>query len=153
MESLPVVQVAGPPSAVDSSAATAKPRPFADLRAMTEPLTLRTGALAFEVGAGLEIPHLRVSLHARVYPEFGVTARGGLMVPLREHLAGYVSLEVPVLFRGSVAVGLGAVGGVEYFTGPYVGLFAEVGARHFFLADGYEANRLIVEAGVRLRLP
>ena len=126
-------------------------KPFADLRAVWEPLYL-LGGLGFEVGGGLEVPYIRVSLHARLYPQFGVTARGAVTVPIVDRVNGYVSVEIPVLFEQSVAVGLGAAAGAEYRVSPWLSPFVELGIRHFFTGPG-DDNRFALEVGARLRVP
>jgi hypothetical protein len=95
-----------------------------------------------------------VSLHARVLTIFGLTPRAALSVPVAEHVRAYISVELPVLFPSRIAFGLGGEVGAEYQFSPWFSGFAEVGARHFFIApDTFDPNRLTVQVGVRLRIP
>ena len=126
-------------------------RPFADLRITVDPFQLDYG---LEVGGGLELPHYRLSLHARVFPEFGLDPRAGFSVPLTDKVTGYVELELPLIFLHEVAFGLGGAGGAELAASKWIAPFLQLGARHFFFAPGgYEGNRLTLQAGARLRLP
>lgn len=128
-------------------------KPFADLRTQIDPFQYAEG-VGIEVGGGLESQYLRFSGHFRVFPAFGLAVRGAFSVPVADQLRGYVSMELPVIFFESVAFGLGGEGGAEYLAGKWISVFAEVGARHFFITpSGYNDNRLTIQAGVRLRLP
>lgn len=132
--------------------AEAPRRPFADLRGYLNPFSLSSG-LSLEVGAGFEWPFSRASLHAQVLGAFGLTARGALVVPVKERLLNAsVGLELPLLFESRLAVGLGGVGGVEYLHSKWLGVFLELGARRFFSGEG-SPNRLTAQLGTRLRLP
>ncbi|MFZ5469674.1 MAG: PEGA domain-containing protein [Myxococcota bacterium] len=128
-------------------------RPFADLRGTLDPFQLDEG-LGIEVGGGLAFTYYRASVHARVFPEFGLTLRGALAVPVAEKLTAHVEVETPALFLSSIAIGLGGAGGVEYLPSKWLGLFFQVGARQYFTGPtGYARSRVTTEAGVRLRLP
>jgi len=147
----------GPAPKVDAAAAPSSPRapyrPFADLRTVFAPGS-SYDVVGFEVGGGFEYEFFRGSLHANLYPSFGFTPRLALGVPVVEPAHVYVSVEVPFLFSSPVALGLGGAGGLEYLFTRVVGAFAEIGARHFFAGNGdADPNRLVIEAGVRLRIP
>lgn len=147
----------GPAPTVDAAAAPSPPhapyRPFADLRTVFAPGSSYDG-VGFEVGGGFEYEFFRGSLHANLYPTFGFTPRVALSVPVVEPAHVYVSVEVPFLFSSPVGFGLGGAGGVEYLFTRVVGAFVEVGARHFFGGNGdFDPNRLVIEAGLRLRIP
>lgn len=127
-------------------------KPLADLRLQFDPLQWAEGA-GIEVGGGLQAQYLRASVHFRVFPQFGLTLRGALTVPVMERLRAYVELELPIIFYApSVAIGLGGAGGVDYSINKWLGLFGQVGARHFFLTP-FDDNRLTLQGGARLRLP
>ena len=142
-----------PASAPLRRRAPERPRPVADVRLAVDPFQLEEGP-GIEVGGGLQTQHLRGLLHARLFQDFGLTLRGAAIVPSRGAFSGYVSAELPVLFvNDTTAVGLGGAAGAEYAVSPWLALFAELGARHFFTGTAYEANRLTLQGGARLRLP
>jgi hypothetical protein len=129
-----------------------RPRPVADVRLALDPFQYREGP-GIEVGGGLQTQHLRGMLHARLFQDFGLTLRGAAIVPVTERFNGYVSAELPVLFvNDTTALGLGGAAGAEYAVSQWLGLFGELGARHYF-TGAYEANRLTLQGGARLRLP
>jgi hypothetical protein len=136
------------------SSARSPYRPFGDLRTVLAPGSSHD-VFGFEVGGGFEYEFLRASLHANLYPSFGLTPRAALSVPVVDPTHVYVSVEVPFLFSSPFAFGLGGAGGVEYRFTRVVGAFAEIGVRHFFTGTPPDAdpNRLIIEAGLRLRIP
>jgi hypothetical protein len=128
-------------------------KPFADVRVGLDPLQYAEG-LAFEVGGGVETGYLRGSVSARVFPSFGLTPRGALVVPVSDAIQGYVALELPVLFLSTVALGLGGEAGAELLVGKWLSTYVELGGRHFFINPrDYEPNRLTLQAGFRLRVP
>lgn len=139
----------GPP--VVSPDAPSKIRPFGDIRGVWEPNAEDAG---LELGGGVELPYSRIGISARLFPEFGFTIRAGLVVPLTENFNAYLEAEVPFMFRSSVAVGLGGVGGAEFLFSRWAGVFAQLGGRHYFSnPDSNVDNRFVLAAGVRLRLP
>jgi len=136
--------------------------PLADVRVEVAPVPKSTGLTvepAIELGTGLEWQYFRAEVHARVFPHFGLTARGAFNVPIADSVKTYVALEVPVLFVPGtavtpVSVGLGGGLGAEAAVNPWFSAFAELGGRHFFLAPGsYAADRFTAQLGARLRLP
>ncbi|MBI3181444.1 MAG: hypothetical protein HYZ28_04820 [Myxococcales bacterium] len=129
-------------------------RPFADLRLSISPFALLAGP-SLEVGGGFEFPFYRVSMHAQVYQDFGLTARAALVVPVLERkLNASVELELPVLFEQRLlSVGLGGGGGLEYVVSKWLGVFVQVGAQHFFITPRSEPNSTPLQLGARLRLP
>jgi hypothetical protein len=126
--------------------------PVADVRVLLYPFQLEEGA-GIEVGGGVQNEHLRATLHAQLYSEFGLTLRGAAIVPVTGHFSGYVSGELPMIFFDTTAVGLGGAAGAEFAVNPWLTLFGELGARHFFTAQPAESNRLTLQGGARLRLP
>ena len=62
---------------------------------------------------------------------------------------------MPLIFASSsVAVGLGASGGVEWHAFKFLGAFIAIGGRHFFDNPIFINNdRFELSVGVRLRLP
>jgi hypothetical protein len=127
-------------------------RPFADLRGQVTPFDLPLNASGFEIGGGLDLPSSRVSLSAQVFPVFGLTPRGAVVVPISDLLVGYVEAELPFVFRNTFHLGLGGSGGVEYFPLRWAGVFMQVGARHFFIGADL-SNLAGFQGGVRLRMP
>ncbi len=128
-------------------------RPFADIRGRLDPIASGKN-FGFEVGGGLEYRHLRASANAILYPDFGIALRGALNVPVADRFSAYISLEIPIVFAGSVQFGLGGAGGLEYDVTRWFDPFFEIGLRHFFTGLGDEdANRLVFQFGVRLKVP
>lgn len=129
-------------------------KPFADLRLQFDPFQWNEG-LGIEVGGGLQSQFLRLGLNLRVFPQFGFNPRGAFVVPLHESTRVFIELELPVLFVGGpapVAFALGGAGGLDFEVNRWLSVFAQLGARHFFVGV-YESNRLTLQGGVRLRLP
>ncbi|HZH03960.1 MAG TPA: PEGA domain-containing protein [Myxococcaceae bacterium] len=132
-------------------------RPLADLRGVFTPFGAGPDA-AFEVGGGAESQWLRASLSFQLVPDFGVTPRGAVVVPLREDVQLYAELEIPVIFDSDVAFGLGGSGGGEYVINRWIGLFGQLGVRHYFTGprtgrDDVSANQLTLQVGARFRIP
>ncbi len=131
-----------------------KLRPFAELRGVWQP---NAGDGALEVGGGIEFPYTRLGVAARLFPDFfGFTLRGGVVVPVHELFTAFIELEWPFEFHSQVvAIGLGGVGGAEFHVSKWLGLFVQIGGRHYFnnSAVSNVDNRFIAGAGVRLRLP
>lgn len=145
-----VTPVAAPPPAAEET--KERPRPVVDVRLGLDPLQYKEGP-SIELGGGLQTRHLRSMLHVRLLQEFGLTLRGAAVIPLAERFSGYVGAELPVLFvNDTTAVGLGGAVGAEYVVSQWLGLFGELGARHFF-SGALERDRLTLQAGARLRLP
>jgi len=129
-------------------------KPLADLRLQLDPFQFTEG-VGIEIGGGLQSVHLRASFHFRVFPAFGMTLRGAFAVPVVAKTRAYVELELPLIFYGGdppLALGLGGAGGVDYEFNKWLSLFAQVGARHFFLSP-FTSSRLSLQAGVRLEMP
>ncbi|HKD42978.1 MAG TPA: tetratricopeptide repeat protein [Myxococcaceae bacterium] len=128
-------------------------RPFADIRGTVDPFASGKN-FGVEVGGGLEYRHFRGSVNAILYPDFGIDFRGALGVPVADRFSAYISLEIPIVFAGSVQFGLGGAGGLEYDVTRWFDPFFEVGVRHFFtgLVDE-DPNRLVLQFGVRLKVP
>jgi len=139
---------AGPPVAEPPS----KLHPFGDLRGIWEP---QLGGGGLELGGGVELPFTRLGISARLYPEFECTLRAGLVVPVHPLLNAYLEVEVPMLFRSGVEVGLGGVGGAEFLFSRWAGVFLQFGGRHFFsdIPDLNLPTWFVMAGGVRLRLP
>ena len=127
-------------------------RPFAEVRGLLE-----TGGGVFgamEIGGGIELKYFRVGVHLRLVPNFGVSPRAALVVPLMPQLSAFVEGEVPLIFGSGVAIGLGASGGVEWHPLRFLSAFFAIGGRHFFDNPIFINNdRFIGSVGVRLRLP
>jgi len=137
--------------AASPRAGTEDPRPYGYLRSTLDPF--RSGSvLGFEVGGGIEYQHLRGSVSAILYPDFGIDVRGALSVPVEEHFNIYASLELPIIFASGTAFGAGGAGGIEYEVSRWFEPFLEVGVRHFFTGTGDgDPNRLVFQFGIRLK--
>ncbi len=133
--------------------------PFAEVRGQLE-----TGGGIYgvmEIGGGIELKYFRAGLHLRLAhccdstePNFGATVRAGLVVPVLPRLSAFVEGELPMIFGGSVAVGVGASGGVEWHAFRFLGLFVAMGGRHFIDPALFNnVDRFELSIGVRLRLP
>jgi len=128
-------------------------RPFADIRGTLDPFAGGDN-VGFEVGGGLEYKHFRASVSALLFPDFGINFRGALNVPLVDSFNAYISIEMPLIFASSFQFGLGGAGGLEYEVRRWFDPFFEVGVRHLFTgADGEDSNRLILQFGIRLKVP
>ena len=126
--------------------------PFAEVRGMLETGGGVYGAM--EIGGGIELKYFRAGLHLRLVPNFGLSPRAGLVVPVIPLLSAFVEGEVPMIFRDGVAIGLGAHGGVEWHAFKFIGAFLSIGGRHFFDNPLFINNdRFELSLGVRLRLP
>ena len=127
--------------------------PFAEVRGLLETGGGIYGAM--EIGGGIELKYFRVGLHLRLVPNFGLSPRAALVVPLIPLLSAFVEGEVPMIFGGGgVAFGLGASGGVEWHAFRFLGAFIAIGGRHFFDNPLFINNdRFELSVGVRLRLP
>lgn len=126
---------------------------FADLRLNWNPFPL-IGSSAFEVGGGVEKSYWRAGLHFRLFPQFGVTPRGALQLPVHPKVNAVVELELPFNSSGSgLEIGLGAAGGAEWLVTRWIGVFGQVGFRYNFLVQQSEQSQLYLQTGVRFRLP
>lgn len=126
--------------------------PFADVRGILETGGGIYGAM--EIGGGIELKYFRAGVHLRLVPNFGATVRAALVVPVIDKLSAFVEGEVPMIFGSSIAVGLGANGGAEWHLFKFIGVFLQVGGRHFFDNPIFINNdRFEGTLGVRLRLP
>jgi len=126
--------------------------PFAELRLDDDP-TDAAKQFGFGLGGGIKARFWRASALARLYPVFGLQVRGAVVIPLMEKLDGYAALEVPIDFppNNDVLVSTGGAAGAEFQPSPWLGVFFEIGARHYF--NGNVDNRFILQAGARLWLP
>ena len=107
-----------------------------------------------EIGGGIELTYFRAGLHLRLVPNFGLSPRAALVVPVIPALSAFVEGEVPMIFGGQIAVGLGASGGAEWHPLRFLGAFVAIGGRHFFDNLLFINNdRFELSVGVRLRLP
>ena len=146
--------VSGPPAPVEPGPDEKRGgiHPFAEVRGQLETGGGVFGAL--EIGGGIELKYFRVGVHLRLVPNFGVSPRAALVVPLLPVLSAFVEGEVPLIIGSSVAFGLGASGGVEWHPLRFLGAFIAVGGRHFFDNTMFINNdRFELSVGVRLRLP
>ncbi len=126
--------------------------PFADVRGLLETGGGVYGAM--EIGGGIELKYFRAGVHLRLVPNFGATVRAALVVPVVDRVTAFVEGEVPMIFGSSFAVGLGANGGAEFQLFKFIGIFLQVGGRHFFDNPMFINNdRFEGTLGVRLRLP
>lgn len=126
--------------------------PSADLRLLFQPTA--GDVFGIEIGGGFEYRFMRLTLHANLYPNFGLTPRFALAAPVAERANIYLSFEIPTIFTSPILFGVGGAGGAEYKVSKWVGLFAEIGVRHFFTGVGSSSsNRLTLQPGVRLRFP
>lgn len=126
--------------------------PFADVRGLLETGGGVYGAM--EIGGGIELKYFRAGVHLRLVPQFGVTVRAALVVPVVASISAFVEGEVPMIINNGFAVGLGAIGGAEWHVFKFLSLFLGIGGRHFFDNPIFINNdRFEGTLGVRLRLP
>ncbi len=127
-------------------------KPTADLRLLLQPTA--GDFFGIEIGGGVEYQFLRLTLHANLYRNFGLTPRFALAAPVSERADIYISFEIPTILASPTLFGVGGSGGLEYKVSKWLGLFAEVGVRHFFTGSGTSSpNRLTLQPGLRLRIP
>jgi len=140
-----------PPGSAAPKDATNELKPTADVRLLLQP-TASEEVFGIEIGGGFEYQFVRLTLHASLYRDFGLTPRVAVPVPVTDHVDLYLSFEVPIIFSSPTAFGLGGAGGVEYKVTNWLGLFAEVGVRHLFTGPG-DPTRLTLQPGLRIRIP
>lgn len=130
-------------------------KPFGAVHLQFDPLQWAEG-VGIAIGGGLQSRYVRAGLDLRVFPQFGITARGAFMVPVVDKFKAFIELELPFIWYGydnaPFAFGLGGEGGVEYEFNKWLAAYAQVGARHFFFSPG-DDNRLTLQGGIRLQLP
>lgn len=137
--------------------------PFADVRGMFETGTPEGG---LEVGGGIEVPWFRIGIYVRVVAIFEIIPRVSLVVPLpipniTHRISAFIEAEVPMAIadngsRVGFGVGLGGAAGVEWGPWKWLGIYAQLGGRYFFLIYSptfATPGRFTASGGVRLRLP
>jgi hypothetical protein len=103
------------------------------------------------VGGGIRSRFFKASAAVRFRPWWGFHLRGALSIPLTDRLDGYVSVEVLGDFiQATLEMGLGASVGIEYLWGEWLGIFTELGARHFF---SYPEDDVVLQGGLRIWFP
>jgi hypothetical protein len=103
------------------------------------------------VGGGIRSRFFKASAAIRFRPWWGFHLRGALSIPLTDRLDGYVSVEVLGDFiQATLEMGLGASVGIEYLWGDWLGIFTELGARHFF---SYPEDDVVLQGGLRIWFP
>ncbi len=126
--------------------------PYAEVRGLLEEGRGVYGAM--EIGGGIELKYFRAGVHLRLVPNFGISPRVALVVPVIPQLSAFVEVDVPIIIDNNVAFGIGASGGVEWHAFKFIGAFIGIGGRHFFDNPLFINNdRFALTAGVRLRLP
>lgn len=149
------VQGAAVPVAQETLLVPRPLRPFGDLRGMFEPAT--TGSLSggLELGGGFELQWFRVALFARLFPNFGVTPRFQLALPVLEHINVVLELGLPMNFlSGGFGLGIGGGGGAEYYPLKWLGAYVLIGGSHHFLwPNRNDRTAFTATGGIRLRIP
>jgi hypothetical protein len=163
--SVEVVQAPGATVvAPDAPLAERKVGPFADVRGMFESGTPEGG---LEVGGGIEVPWFRLGIYVRVLAVFEIIPRVSLVVPLplpmsTQRVSAFIEAEVPLAIadngggRVGFGVGLGGAIGAEWNPWRWLGVYAQLGGRYYFLiySPTYATpGRFTASGGVRLRLP
>lgn len=149
-----------PPVGEGSGLLTERPlRPFGDLRGMIEPATSGFVSGGLELGGGLELSWFRLGLFARLFPNFGVTPRFQLALPVLKlgthSLNVLLEVSLPMTFlQDGFGLGLGGGGGAEYYPLQWIGGYVLIGGRHHFLWPGRnDDTAFTATAGIRLRVP
>lgn len=154
----PVTQLPPPPCPEVPTGPVGRPlRAFGDVRGGAE-VPSNPGAFVaggFEVGGGAEYSWFRLGLWAKLFPNFGLVPRLAFAVPVHDKVNVVVEFGVPVQFLSTgVGVGLWGTGGGEFYPLPWLGLWAAVGARHYFQWPGRnDPTAFTATGGVRLRMP
>lgn len=154
----PVTQL--PPPPCPEVPVGPRPRPlrvFGDVRGGVE-VPSNAGAYVaggFELGGGAEVSWFRFGLWAKLFPNFGLVPRASFAVPVHERVNVVLELGVPLQFLPTgLGVGLWGTGGAEVYPLPWLGLWAAVGARHYFEWPGRnDPTAFTATGGVRLRMP
>jgi len=127
-----------------------------DLRGSLEVPSVQNAPLRYglELGAGLERGFFRLGLSVRLFPYFGVTPRGALVVPVMDKLSVYLEVSLPVWFLANgIGLGVEGAGGAEFHFLKWFGVYGQVGGEHLFLYPYLDPTRFVATAGVRLRVP
>ncbi|MFT3713979.1 MAG: tetratricopeptide repeat protein [Archangium sp.] len=132
-------------------------RPFGELRGLFEPRTSGAITGGLQVGGGIEFLWFRVGLWVRPVPNFDLTPRFQLSLPIAKTSLGTfnatVEVGVPLSFYSSgFAVGLQGAGGAELYLLDWLAPYLFIGGSHHFLRYGYD-TAFIVTGGLRLRVP
>lgn len=131
-------------------------RPFGDLRGMIEPATSSFVSGGLELGGGVELSWFRIGLFVRLFPNFAITPRFQLALPVLETMNVLLEVGLPItLLAGPAPVGLGigGGGGVEYYPWKWIGAYVLIGGRHHFIWPVNGPTAFTATAGVRLRVP
>jgi hypothetical protein len=150
------VQGAAAPSPAGSGLLVERPiRPFGDLRGMIEPATSGFVSGGLELGGGIELSWFRIGLFARLYPNFGVTPRFQLALPVLDNVNVLLEVSLPMSFlQDGFGLGIAGGGGAEYYPLKWIGGYVLIGGRHHFLWPGRNDNTAFTAtAGIRLRVP
>jgi hypothetical protein len=109
------------------------------------------GSFGEMVGGGFRSRFFRASASIRFRPVPGLHLRGALSIPLGDRFDGYVSVEMlGDWYQATLGIGLGASVGAEYLLGDWLGLFSELGARHYF---AYGTDDVVLQVGARIWFP
>jgi PEGA domain len=131
--------------------------PFGDFRFAPEfSLTPMVGpAFPVELAGGVEFSYFRISLAVRVYPGLGVTPRFAFALPIAEKVGAVLEVGMPVQLQlmPDLELGVSAAAGVEYYPVRWLGAFAMIGGRYYFVRPANDAAALVTTAGLRLRMP
>ncbi len=130
-------------------------RPFGDLRGVLEPATSGFVSGGIELGGGIEVSWFRIGLFARLFPNFGVTPRFQLALPVLKTLNVLLEVSLPINFLTTgLGLGIGGGGGAEYYPLQWIGAYVLIGGRHHFLWPGRnDETAFTATGGVRLRVP
>ena len=141
-----------PPPLPPPPAERRKVQPYAAVRGAIDVNAGPEGGL--DLGGGVDLfQYVSVGVYVRPYKYLYVIPRIAAVWPAFEFLSLFGEAEVDIRpQRLGVALGLNV--GAEYWALPMLGIFVEVGAKQFFVNQGFVVDtRFTLHAGARVRLP
>lgn len=108
-----------------------------------------------DLGGGVDFKYFSIGAYLRPYRYFYVIPRVAGIWPVLDFLNLFVEAEVDVRASSArLGVALGGSAGVEVFPLRWLGVFAEVGGKGFFINRGFVVDaRFTLSGGARVRLP
>lgn len=126
-------------------------RPYVAVRGVMDVNAGPEGGL--DLGAGVDFKYLSIGAYLRPYRYFYIVPRVAGLWPIFDLLTAYLQAEVDIR-PSRLGVAIGGSIGAELYPQRWLGVFAEVGGKYFFVNQGFVVDtRFVLAAGVRARLP